>query len=54
VDLSGGNALLRRGETADAGVQLHHIVHAAPGLAKVASEWELVLVHGNGPQVGTV
>lgn len=48
----GGNALLRRGETADATVQLHHIERAAPGLAKVASEWGLVLVHGNGPQVG--
>jgi hypothetical protein len=48
----GGNAVLRRGEIADASVQLHHIVHAAPGLAKVASELELVLVHGNGPQVG--
>jgi carbamate kinase len=48
----GGNALLRRGEKADASVQLDHIERAAPGLAKVASEWGLVLVHGNGPQVG--
>lgn len=48
----GGNALLRRGEKPDVGVQLHHIERAAPGLAKVANERELVLVHGNGPQVG--
>jgi carbamate kinase len=48
----GGNALLQRGEKADASVQLGHIADAAPGLAKVASEWELVIVHGNGPQVG--
>lgn len=48
----GGNALLRRGEKLDASVQLRHIEEAAPGLAKVASERELVLVHGNGPQVG--
>lgn len=44
--------MLRRGEKADASVQLQHIAQAAPGLAKVAAEWELVIVHGNGPQVG--
>ncbi|MCU1387306.1 MAG: carbamate kinase [Ilumatobacteraceae bacterium] len=48
----GGNALLRRGERADASVQLDHIAQAAPGLAKVAREWGVVIVHGNGPQVG--
>ena len=44
--------MLRRGEKADAAVQLEHIRQAAPGLAAVANEAELVIVHGNGPQVG--
>ncbi len=48
----GGNALLRRGERPDAAVQRAHLADAAPALAKVADEHELVLVHGNGPQVG--
>lgn len=48
----GGNALLRRGETADAAVQLRHIREAAPGLARLANSCELLIVHGNGPQVG--
>ncbi|MEO5901626.1 MAG: carbamate kinase [Ilumatobacteraceae bacterium] len=50
----GGNALLRRGERADASVQLAHIGQAAPGLAAVANASELVIVHGNGPQVGLI
>jgi carbamate kinase len=48
----GGNALLRRGERPDAAIQLAHLASAAPALAKVASDHEVVLVHGNGPQVG--
>ncbi len=48
----GGNALLRRGESPDASVQVGHVSEAAPALAKVATEHQLVLVHGNGPQVG--
>jgi carbamate kinase len=48
----GGNALLRRGERPDAAIQLAHLARAAPGLAKVATENEVILVHGNGPQVG--
>lgn len=48
----GGNALLRRGELPDASVQLGHIRDAAPALAQVANEFQLVIVHGNGPQVG--
>jgi carbamate kinase len=48
----GGNALLRRGERPDASIQRQHIAHASPLLAKIAAEHELVLVHGNGPQVG--
>jgi len=48
----GGNALLPRGEAPDAAVQLAHVARAAPALARVAEDHELVLVHGNGPQVG--
>lgn len=48
----GGNALLRRGETPEADTQLAHVARAAPALAAVAAGHELVLVHGNGPQVG--
>lgn len=48
----GGNALLRRGEAADASVQLDHIAGVAPGLAAIARHAQLILVHGNGPQVG--
>ena len=48
----GGNALLRRGERPDAAVQVAHLAAAAPALAAVAAEHEVVIVHGNGPQVG--
>jgi carbamate kinase len=48
----GGNALLRRGEPADAGAQSHNVEEAAAGLAALAAEHEIVLTHGNGPQVG--
>ena len=48
----GGNALLLRGERADASVQLHHVEAAARALAPLAAEHELVICHGNGPQIG--
>lgn len=48
----GGNALLRRGEPADADAQRHNVELAAAGLAALAGEHELVVTHGNGPQVG--
>lgn len=48
----GGNALLRRGEKPDAAIQQEHVAEAAPALARIARDSELVLVHGNGPQVG--
>jgi carbamate kinase len=48
----GGNALLRRDQRADAGAQQRNVEIAAEGLAAIASEHELVVTHGNGPQVG--
>ncbi|MFL5759656.1 MAG: carbamate kinase [Thermomicrobiales bacterium] len=48
----GGNALLRRGEPMTAEVQRANCQVAAQALAPVARHHELVLSHGNGPQVG--
>ena len=48
----GGNALLKRGEPMTADVQRNNVKVAAPALAKVADKHQLVLSHGNGPQVG--
>src|SRR6266540_1763103 len=48
----GGNALLRRGEPMTAEVQRGNVRAAAPALAAVARRHQLVLSHGNGPQVG--
>lgn len=48
----GGNALLRRGQALSAENQLDNIKRAAAQLARVALEHQLVLTHGNGPQVG--
>lgn len=48
----GGNALLRRGEAMSAAAQLQNVRLAAAQLAGVAQDNEVVIVHGNGPQVG--
>lgn len=48
----GGNALLKRGETLSAENQRINMREAAGALAAIASAHDLVLVHGNGPQVG--
>jgi carbamate kinase len=48
----GGNALLRRGQPLSADNQLDNIRRAAAQLARVAVDHQLVLTHGNGPQVG--
>jgi carbamate kinase len=48
----GGNALLRRGEPLEAEVQRGNAVTAVRALAPLAREHELVVTHGNGPQVG--
>lgn len=48
----GGNALLRRGEPADAKTQRANVELAAEALADLAHEHTLVITHGNGPQIG--
>ena len=48
----GGNALLQRGQPMTAEQQRENVRVAAQQLAPVAAEHELVISHGNGPQVG--
>jgi carbamate kinase len=48
----GGNALLRRGEAMTSENQRHNVKVACAELAGVAGAHELVIAHGNGPQVG--
>ena len=48
----GGNALLRRGEPLEADIQRKNIATAAKTIARIAEDYNVVLVHGNGPQVG--
>ncbi|MFC5905876.1 carbamate kinase [Streptacidiphilus monticola] len=48
----GGNALLPRGSSPDAAPHALQVQHAAAALAPLAREHELVITHGNGPQVG--
>lgn len=48
----GGNALLKRGEPLEANIQRKNIVLAAKTIAQLTQQWRVVLVHGNGPQVG--
>ncbi|KSB86164.1 carbamate kinase, partial [Salmonella enterica subsp. enterica serovar Newport str. S09097] len=48
----GGNALLKRGEPLEADIQRKNIELAARTIAQLTRQWRVVLVHGNGPQVG--
>ncbi|CAB3804693.1 hypothetical protein LMG28688_06050 [Paraburkholderia caffeinitolerans] len=48
----GGNALLRRGEPMTSGNQRENVRIAAQQIAQIAPDNELVIAHGNGPQVG--
>ncbi|KUO17709.1 carbamate kinase [Streptomyces dysideae] len=47
----GGNALLHRGERPDADIQRTNIVRVATAVAALAHEHELVVTHGNAPQL---
>ena len=50
----GGNALLRRGEPLTAENQRQNTKIACQQIAKVYPGNELVIAHGNGPQVGLI
>ncbi len=50
----GGNALLRRGDRPDAEVQEHNVAVAVAALTPLANDNAMVIVHGNGPQVGVL
>ena len=48
----GGNALLERGEKPDSDIQERHVASAVAALAPILLEHDVVITHGNGPQVG--
>lgn len=48
----GGNALLRRGEPMTVAVQRTNVRIAALALADLARDHQIIVAHGNGPQVG--
>jgi carbamate kinase len=48
----GGNALLRRGDPMTMQVQRRNVRIAAEAIAPLAAAHSIVMVHGNGPQVG--
>lgn len=48
----GGHALVRRGEPPDATLQREHVEEAVAALEPLIREHEVVITHGNGPQVG--
>src|SRR3546814_15308095 len=50
----GGNALRKRGGIPEAAVQEQHVAEAVESLAPLAHDHELVITHGNGPQVGVL
>jgi carbamate kinase len=52
VTALGGNALLRRGEPMTSAAQRQNVRKAARMLAPLALKHELIVTHGNGPQVG--
>ncbi len=48
----GGNALLQRGEVMSCDNQKKSIAKTSESLAELSKDYRLVIVHGNGPQVG--
>ena len=50
----GGNALLRRGEDDTAENMRRSARAAAERVADIAADWEVVVTHRNGPQVGRI
>ena len=50
----GGNALLERGERPDSDIQEAHVESAVTALAPLLDQHDVLLTHGNGPQVGVL
>lgn len=50
----GGNALLQRGEPPDSDIQESHVARAVAALQPLLHRHDLVVTHGNGPQVGVL
>ncbi len=50
----GGNALLERGEQPDSDIQEAHVDRAVTALAPLLKRHDVILTHGNGPQVGVL
>ena len=48
----GGNAMLQRGQPLEADIQRENIRKAAKVIAKISDDHQIILTHGNGPQVG--
>ena len=48
----GGNALLRRGEPLEAAQQQQNVAAAVEAIEPIAREHEVIVTHGNGPQIG--
>ena len=48
----GGNALLRRGEAPEIETQRRNVQIAAKAVEPIARRHEIVVTHGNGPQIG--
>ncbi|MFK0570242.1 carbamate kinase [Endozoicomonas sp.] len=48
----GGNAILQRGEPLECETQRRNIRKAAVAIARIARHHQVILTHGNGPQVG--
>ncbi|MET7464336.1 carbamate kinase [Nonomuraea sp. NPDC005501] len=48
----GGNAVLQRQQQPDAHTQVANVASSVRTLAKLAERHELVITHGNGPQIG--
>lgn len=50
----GGNALLQRGESADADIQGSHVSSAVTALVPLLRRHQVTITHGNGPQIGVL
>ncbi|MDX9785706.1 MAG: carbamate kinase [Desulfobacterales bacterium] len=50
----GGNALIKKGQVGTAEEQLENLIHPMKQIALLAGKYNIVITHGNGPQVGNL